>query len=333
MLTGSCLRSANILQCESNMALPQINPQSKIYVAGHRGMVGSAMVRLLEKKGFENIVVRTRAELDLCDQAQVNQFFKAEKPEFAFIAAAKVGGILANQSAPTEFLYENLMIATNTIRAAAENGTEKLLFLGSSCIFPKFADQPLREESMLSGALEPTNEAYAIAKIAGLKLAEYFNKQHGKRFISAMPPNLYGYGDNFHLENSHVIPGLMRRMHEAKLAGAPVFTAWGTGTPLREFMFVDDLAEGCFFLLQHYEDALFMNVGSGEETTILELVHALAEVIGYTGKIEFDSTKPDGTPRKVMDSSRVRRLGWRHQVSLREGLKVTYNWFLQNHVS
>ena len=293
-------------------------------------MVGSAMVRLLLKKGFENIVLRTRAELDLSSQAQVNHFFKTEKPEFAFIAAAKVGGILANQNAPTEFLYENMMIAANTIRAAAENGTEKLLFLGSSCIFPKFAEQPLREESMLSGALEPTNEAYAIAKIAGLKLAEYYNKQHGKRFISAMPPNLYGYGDNFHLENSHVIPGLMRRMHEAKLANAPVFTAWGTGAPLREFMFVDDLAEGCFFLLQNYEDSLFMNVGSGEEISIRELVRSLAEVIGYQGKIEFDSTKPDGTPRKIMDSSRIHKMGWRHQISLKEGLKRTYEWFSQN---
>ena len=289
------------------------------------------MVRLLLKKGFENIVLRTRAELDLSSQAQVNHFFKTEKPEFAFIAAAKVGGILANQNAPTEFLYENMMIAANTIRAAAENGTEKLLFLGSSCIFPKFAEQPLREESMLSGTLEPTNEAYAIAKIAGLKLAEYYNKQHGRRFISAMPPNLYGYGDNFHLENSHVIPGLMRRMHEAKLANAPIFTAWGTGAPLREFMFVDDLAEGCFFLLQNYEDALFMNVGSGEEISIRELVRYLAEVIGYQGKIEFDSTKPDGTPRKIMDSSRIHKMGWRHKIKLKEGLTLTYEWFLKNH--
>jgi GDP-L-fucose synthase len=304
-----------------------MNPESKIYVAGHRGMVGAAMVRLLKREGFSNMVTRTHAELDLTRQAQVDEFFKIEKPEYAFIAAAKVGGILANKNSPTEFLYDNIMIASNTLKAAAENGVEKLLFLGSSCIFPKFAEQPIREDSILTGALEPTNEAYAIAKIAGLKLAEYYHQQHGKRFISAMPPNLYGYGDNFDVQNSHVIPGLMRRLHEAKLANEPEFVAWGTGTPLREFMFVDDLAEGCFYLLQNYEEATFVNVGSGEEVSIRDLVHILAKVIGYAGQIKFDSTKPDGTPRKIMDSGRIHALGWKHKISLKDGLEKTYAWY------
>ena len=307
-----------------------MNPQSKIYIAGHRGMVGAAMVRLLKKQGFQNILTRTHTELDLTRQAEVEKFFQQEKPEYVFVAAAKVGGIIANRNDPTGFLYDNLMIAANVIHAAAQAETEKLLFLGSSCIFPKMAEQPIRETSILTGALEPTNEAYAIAKIAGLKLTEYYNRQHGKRFISAMPPNLYGYGDNFHLENSHVIPGLMRRLHEAKQAGDAEFTAWGTGTPLREFMFVDDLAEGCFYLLQNYEEPLFMNVGSGEEISIRDLVHLLAEIVGYEGKIHFDASKPDGTPRKLMDSSRIHHLGWKHRTSLREGLKLTYEWYLKS---
>jgi GDP-L-fucose synthase len=307
-----------------------MNPESKIYVAGHRGMVGAAMVRLLKREGFTNIVTRTHAELDLTRQSLVEDFFKAEKPEFVFVAAAKVGGILFNQSAPTEFLYDNFMIAANIMHAAAEHGTEKLLFMGSSCVFPKFAEQPIKESSLLTGALEQTNEGYAVGKIAGLKLAEYYNRQHKKRFISAMPPNMYGYGDNFDLQNSHVIPGLMRRMHEAKLAKAPEFVAWGTGTPMREFMFVDDLAAGCLFLLQNYEEPTFINVGSGEEISIRDLVHVLARVIGYEGKISFDTSKPDGTPRKIMDSSRIHQLGWKHQISLIEGLKLTYEWFLKN---
>ena len=308
----------------------KIDLNSKIYVAGHRGMVGAAMVRLLQKKGFTNIVTRTHAELDLTRQAEVEQFFKNEKPEYVFVAAAKVGGIIANRDAPTEFLYDNLMIATNVIHSAASSGVEKLLFLGSSCIFPKFAPQPIQESSILTGALEPTNEAYAIAKIAGLKLTEYYNRQHKKRFISAMPPNLYGYGDNFHLLNSHVIPGLLRRMHESKLNGLSEFQAWGTGSPLREFMFVDDLAEGCFYLLENYEEAEFINVGSGEEVTIKELVHLIAEVVGFNGKITFDTSKPDGTPRKLMDSTRIHNLGWRHRTPLSEGLKLAYQWYLEN---
>jgi len=293
-------------------------------------MVGAAMVRLLTKKGFKNIITRSHSELDLTRQKDVEDFFKKEQPEYVFIAAGRVGGIIANRNHPTEFLYDNLMIASNVIHSAASFPVKKLLFLGSSCIFPKFAEQPIKESSILTGALEPTNEGYAIAKIAGIKLAEYYNRQHGKPFISAMPPNLYGIGDNFHPEHSHVIPGLMRRLHESKVSGAPVFTAWGTGSPLREFMLVDDLAEGCFFLMENYGEAGLVNVGSGEEVTIKELVHALADVVGYRGKIEFDSTKPDGTPRKLMDSSKIHVLGWRHHTSLREGLKIAYDWYLSS---
>ncbi len=290
-------------------------------------MVGSAMLRLLQGKGFTNILTRSHDELDLTRQEKVEQFFKKEKPDYVFVAAGRVGGIIANKNAPTEFLYDNLMIASNVIHTAAKQDVKKLLFLGSSCIYPKFAEQPIQEDSMLTGALEPTNEGYALAKIAGIKLAEYYNRQHGKRFISAMPPNLYGIGDNFHLENSHVIPGLMQRLHEAKIKNQPVFTAWGTGTPLREFMFVDDLADGCFFLMENYEDPGLVNVGSGEEVSIKELVLILAETVGYKGRIMFDTSKPDGTPRKLMDSSKIRSMGWKHRTVLRDGLKVAYQWF------
>lgn len=308
-----------------------LTPESKIYVAGHRGMVGSAMVRLLQKKGFRKVVTRTSVELNLTRQSDVEAFFKKEKPDFVFVAAAKVGGILANRDDPTKFLYDNLMIASNVIHAAAEEGVEKLLFLGSSCVFPKHAEQPLRESSLLSGPLEPTNEAYAIAKIAGLKLTEYYNRQLSRRFISAMPPNLYGFGDNFHPDQSHVIPGLIRRMHEAKIKSAPRFQAWGTGSPLREFMFVDDLADACLFLLENYETPTFINVGSGEEITIRDLVQEIAKVVGYTGKLEFDSDMPDGTPRKIMDSSKIHSMGWKHKTSLQDGLKKTYQWYVENH--
>ncbi len=290
-------------------------------------MVGSALVRLLQGKGFTNIITRSHDELDLTRQEKVEQFFKKEKPEYVFVAAGRVGGIIANKNSPTEFLYDNLMIASNVIHTAAKQDVKKLLFLGSSCIYPKFAEQPIQEDSMLTGALEPTNEGYALAKIAGIKLAEYYNRQYGKRFISAMPPNLYGIGDNFHLENSHVIPGLMRRLHEAKNSNQPVFTAWGTGAPLREFMFVDDLADGCFFLMENYEAPGLVNVGSGEEVSIKELVLMLAETVGYKGRIVFDTSKPDGTPRKLMDSSKIRSMGWKHCTALRDGLKVAYQWF------
>jgi len=310
--------------------MKSIDPSAKFFVCGHRGMVGSAMVRLLQKKGFKHIITRTRQELDLTRQERVEEFFKKEQPDYVFVAAGRVGGIVANRNSPTEFLYDNLMIASNVIHTAAQLPLKKLLFLGSSCIFPKFAEQPMKESSILTGALEPTNEGYALAKIAGIKLAEYYNRQHGKPFISAMPPNLYGIGDNFHLENSHVIPGLMRRLHEAKTANIPCFTAWGTGSPLREFMFVDDLAEGCFFLMENYNEPGFINVGSGEEVSIRELVFLLADIVGYKGTIAFDASKPDGTPRKLMDSTKIHRLGWKHKTSLRDGLKAAYQWYLEN---
>jgi len=306
-----------------------MNQSEKIYVAGHRGMVGSAIIRELRKQGYQNIVFRSSQELDLSQQTKVEQFFKEERPASVVLAAAKVGGILANSEQPTEFLYQNLMIASNVIHAAATAGVEKLLFLGSSCIYPKFAAQPLQEESLLTGALEPTNEAYAIAKIAGLKLTEYYNRQHGKKFISAMPSNLYGPEDNYHPDHSHVIPGLIRRFHEAKINNAPVVKVWGTGTPLREFLYVDDLAEACVFLLGSYQGAQFLNVGSGQEVTIQNLAQLIAKTVGFSGSVQFDASKPDGTPRKVMDSSKIQQLGWKSKTSLDEGLKKAYESFLQ----
>jgi GDP-L-fucose synthase len=301
---------------------------SKIYVAGHRGMVGSAILRALKAKGFGNLIYATSAELDLKDTVKVNRFFEKEQPEYVFVAAAKVGGILANDTYPADFLYDNLMIQNNVIHAAYENKVEKLLFLGSSCIYPKLAPQPIREDSLLSGYLEPTNEAYAIAKIAGIKLCQAYHKQHGCRFISAMPTNMYGYGDNYHPQNSHVLPALLRRFHEAKVDNKPEVAIWGSGKPLREFMFSDDLAEACVFLMEKYEDPQLINVGTGEEISIFELAKLIAEVVGYEGKITFDSTKPDGTPRKLMDSSRLHALGYRHKVSLREGIGFTYEDYL-----
>ena len=302
--------------------------KDKIYVAGHRGMVGSAVVNELKKQGFQNIVFRTSNDLDLTQQSQVVSFFSEEKPNYVVLAAAKVGGILANSEHPTEFLYQNLMIASNVIHAAAESGVEKLLFLGSSCIYPKFAPQPLKEESLLSGSLEPSNEAYAIAKIAGLKLAQYYNSQHGKKFISAMPCNLYGIGDNYHPDQSHVIPGLIRRFHEAKIENKKEVLVWGSGTPLREFLYVDDLAEACVFLLKNYENSQFLNVGSGEEITIKNLAQLIAKTVGYLGNIQFDSSKPDGTPRKVMDSGKIQKLGWKSKTPLELGLKKAYESFI-----
>lgn len=303
--------------------------ESKIYIAGHRGMVGSALVRELQKQGYENLVFRNSSELNLTEQSKVDQFFKEEKPTHVVLAAAKVGGILANSEQPTEFLYQNLMIASNVIHAAAVNGVEKLLFLGSSCIYPKFAPQPLKEESLLTGALEPTNEAYAIAKIAGLKLTEYYNRQYGKKFISAMPSNLYGVGDNYHPDHSHVIPGLIRRFHEAKVKELPEVLVWGSGTPLREFLNVDDLSQACVYLLKNYSDPQFLNIGSGDEISIKDLSMMIANTIGYTGKISFDSTKPDGTPRKVMDSGKIKQLGWSSKTTLNQGLKTAYESFLE----
>lgn len=305
-----------------------MNKDSKIYVAGHRGMVGSAIYRALQREGYNNLVAATSSELDLKNTIAVDEFFKEHKPEYVFLAAAKVGGIYANNTYPADFLYDNLMIQNNVIETSFRYKVEKLLFLGSSCIYPKFATQPLKEESLLSGYLETTNEAYAIAKIAGIKLCQAYHKQHGSRFISAMPTNMYGYGDNYHPENSHVLPALLRRIHEAKENDAEEVIIWGTGTPLREFMFADDLGAACLFLMHRYEKPDIINVGTGEEVSILELAHTIAEVVGFKGTIGFDKTKPDGTPRKLMDSSRLHSLGFHHQTSLKEGITITYQDFL-----
>ena len=302
----------------------------KVYVAGHRGMVGSAISRCLTAKGYTNLLTASSKELDLRDSLAVNEFFQTHRPQYVFLAAAKVGGILANDTYPAEFLYDNLMIEANVIHAAHTYGVKKLLFLGSSCIYPKFAPQPIPEDSLLTGLLEPTNEAYAIAKIAGIKLCQAYHKQYGSRFISAMPTNMYGYGDNYHPQNSHVLPALIRRFHEAKVENRPEVTIWGSGKPLREFMFSDDLAEACVFLMETYEDPQLINVGTGEEVSILELANLIKEVVGYEGTITFDSTKPDGTPRKLMDSSRLHALGFRHKTSLKKGLEKTYQDFLNN---
>jgi GDP-L-fucose synthase len=297
---------------------------SKIFVAGHRGMVGSAIVRKLKSLGFENIITRTSSELDLRNQAAVNDFFVKEKPAYVILAAARVGGILANNTYRAQFIYDNLIIESNVIHAAHTESVRKLLFLGSSCIYPKMAEQPMKEEALLTGLLEPTNEPYAIAKIAGIKLCEAFRDQYGSNFISAMPTNLYGPGDNYDLEKSHVIPAMIRKFHEGKINNSPTVTIWGSGSPLREFMFVDDLADACLFLMQEYNGKLFLNVGTGEEVTIKDLALLIKEVTGYNGEIVFDSTKPDGTPRKLMDSSRLHALGWKPSTSLKDGLTRTY---------
>lgn len=306
-----------------------MNLTSKIYVAGHRGMVGSAIVRSLQKKGYHHLVLATHKDLDLRNPTQVNQFFEQEKPTYVFLAAAKVGGIYANDTYPADFLYDNLMIEANVIHAAYQQNVTKLLFLGSSCIYPKLAEQPIKEESLLSGYLESTNEAYAIAKIAGIKLCQAYHKQYGCRFISAMPTNMYGLGDNYHPQNSHVLPALIRRFHEAKISGKDKVIIWGSGNPLREFMFSDDLAEACIFLMQRYEDPALINVGTGEEISILELAHLIAKIIGFDGAIEFDRTKPDGTPRKLMDSKKLLTLGFKYRIPLAEGIQKTYIDFVQ----
>jgi GDP-L-fucose synthase len=305
-----------------------MNKTDKIFVAGHRGMVGSAIIRKLNKEGFNNIITKTSSELDLRNQEGVNIFFEIEKPEYVFLAAAKVGGILANNTFKAEFLYDNLMIESNIIDAAYKNGVKKLLFLGSSCIYPKMAPQPLKEEYLLSGLLEPTNEPYAIAKIAGIKLCEYYREQYGCNYISLMPTNLYGPNDNYDLQNSHVLPALIRKFHTAKVTGAPSVTLWGTGSPKREFLYVDDLANACFHLMLHYNEKQFLNIGTGEDLAIIELAELIKNVIGYNGEIIWDSTKPDGTPRKLMDVSKAHALGWKHEIGLEEGIKKTYSNFL-----
>lgn len=305
---------------------------SRIFVAGHRGLVGSAIVRKLQAEGCANLITRTRDQLDLLDQAAVHQFFRSEKIEYAIVAAARVGGIFANATQQADFLYENLVIATNTIHAAFEAKTEKLLFLGSSCIYPRLAPQPMREDALLTGPLESTNEGYALAKIAGLKLCEHYQRQYGRRFISAMPTNLYGPGDNFHPMNSHVIPGMMRRFHEAKISGASAVTVWGSGEPQREFLHVDDLADALHLFMMRYEEPVTVNIGSGEEVTIRELAETMKDVVEFEGAIRFDTTKPDGPPRKALDSSRIFALGWKPKHNLRDGLRSTYAWALENGV-
>ena len=303
---------------------------SKIYVAGHRGMVGSAIVRNLKSKGHQYIVTRTSKELDLRNQAAVNTFFAAEKPDYVFLAAAKVGGIQANNTFRADFLYDNLMIQANIIHAAATEKVTKLMFLGSSCIYPKMAPQPLKEEYLLTGSLEQTNEPYAIAKIAGIKLCEYYRSQYGCNFISVMPTNLYGIGDNYDLNNSHVLPALIRKMHEAKINNADEVVVWGTGTPKREFLYADDLAEACTYLMNNYNEKELINIGTGEDLSIKQLAILVKDLIGFEGPLVFDETKPDGTPRKLMDVSKVHSRGWKHSIELKEGIQLAYNDFLQN---
>jgi GDP-L-fucose synthase len=304
--------------------------REKIYIAGHRGMVGSAIVRALKKAGHTQIIGRTSEELDLRDSAAVKEFFAQEKPTYVIMAAARVGGIHYNSTAPYDFIYDNLIMSTNVIEAARQSKVKKLLFLGSSCIYPKLAPQPIKESSLLTGPLEVTNEAYALAKIAGIKLCTFARQQYGADFISAMPCNLYGPGDNFSLENSHVLPAIIRKMNEAKLRGDAVVKLWGTGLPLREFLHVDDLAQACLLLMDKYSEPGTINMGSGQEVTIQALAETVAMVVGYHGKLEFDKSKPDGTPRKIMDNSRIQALGWTPKISLKQGIQEVYQWYLWN---
>lgn len=307
-----------------------MNLDAKIYVAGHRGLVGSAIVRNLEAKGYKNIICRTHKELDLTNQEAVRRFFEEEKPEYVFLAAAKVGGIHANNTYPADFIYDNLMIQNNVIKAAHDFKVKKLLFLGSTCIYPKMAPQPIKEEYLLIGSLEETNEAYAVAKIAGLEMCKFFKRQYGDNFISCMPTNLYGPNDNFDLKNSHVLPALIRKFHEAKINNSEVVEVWGTGTPLREFLYVDDMADACVFLMQNYDGEQHVNIGTGEEVSIKELAETVKEVVGFKGELVFNTDMPDGTPRKLTTVDKLHRLGWKHKVSLNEGIKLAYNWFLEN---
>lgn len=303
---------------------------SKIYIAGHKGLVGSAIVRKLQEDHYENLIFRTSKELDLRNYNAVEDFFKSEKPEYVFLSAAKVGGIWANSTRPAEFIYDNLMIEANIIHNAYKYGVKKLLFLGSSCIYPKLAPQPLKEEYLLTGELEPTNSAYAMAKITGIEMCRAYNKQYGTNYISVMPTNLYGPNDNFDLDSSHVLPALIRKFHEAKLHHASEVVIWGTGTPVREFLHVDDLAEACLYLMENYNDAGIVNIGCGEGITIKELALLIQEVIGFEGKLVFDTSKPDGTPVKINDISKLKSLGWQPRISLPQGIADTYQWYLQN---
>jgi len=310
-----------------------MNKKDKIYIAGHRGMVGSAIVRKLKSEGFDNIVTRGSKELDLKEQSAVREFFAKEKPDHVVLAAAKVGGIQANNVYRAQFLYENLMIQNNVIHSAYENGVQKLLFLGSSCIYPKMAPQPLKEESLLTGLLEQTNEPYAIAKIAGIKMTESYRRQYGVNYISAMPTNLYGPNDNYDLNNSHVLPALIRKFHTAKITNAPSVEVWGTGSPMREFLHVNDLADACYFLLQNYNDELFVNIGTGEDLSIKALAEMIKDIVGFTGELKWNTEKPDGTPRKLMDVSRLQNLGWKHKIGLREGITSVYAEFAKSELA
>lgn len=303
---------------------------SKIYVAGHRGMVGSAIVKSLEEKGYHNIVVRTRDELDLTRQEQVEKFFKEEKIDYVFLAAAKVGGILANSQYPADFMYENMMIEFNIIKSAMDNKVKKLLFLGSSCIYPRMAPQPIKESYLLTGELEKTNEAYALAKIAGLKYCEYLNKQYATNFISVMPTNLYGPNDNYHPTNSHVLAALLQKMHLAKINGEKEVVIWGSGKPMREFLYSADLADACIFLMNHYQESETVNIGTGKEISIADLAYLIKDIVGYEGNLVFDQSMPDGTPRKLLDVSKLEKMGWTHKISLRDGIRLAYEDYLKN---
>lgn len=307
-----------------------MDKNGKIYVAGHRGMVGSAIVRALEKNGYHNIVTRTHKELDLTRQDAVEAFFEEEKPDYVFLAAAKVGGIVANNEAPADFLYENMILEMNVIHSAFKNNVKKLMFLGSSCIYPRMCPQPIKEEYLLTGSLEQTNEAYALSKISGLKYCEYLNRQYHTDYISVMPTNLYGPNDNYHPAHSHVLPALIRRFHEAKVDNLPYVTCWGTGKPLREFLYVDDLADACVFLMNNYSGNETVNLGTGKELTIKELTELVAKVIGYTGEIRWDFSKPDGTPRKLLNVSKLESLGWHYKTELEDGIRLSYQDFLTN---
>ena len=310
--------------------MPQLRTDSRVYVAGHTGLVGSAILRQLEREGFSRVQTATREQLDLRDQAAVTYWFRANRPEFVFLVAGTVGGILANSTRPAEFIYDNMMIHATVVHAAHQFKATKLLYLGSSCIYPRECPQPIKEEYLLTGELEPTNESYALAKIAGIKLCQAYRRQYSCDFISGMPTNLYGINDNFDLTSSHVLPALLRKFHDAKLAGNPEVVVWGTGTPKREFLHVDDLAEACLFLMRHYDQGLHINIGTGVDLSIAELARTIGEVVYPGARIVFDTTKPDGTPRKLLDVSRLQQLGWRHRIELREGIESTYRWFLES---
>ncbi len=312
------------------MSMSTIPRDARIYVAGHRGLVGSAILRQLEQQGFTQLMTATRQELDLRQQAAVEAWFRSHRPQYVFLVAGTVGGILANSSRPAEFIYDNMMIHGTVVHAAHRYGARKLLYLGSSCIYPRECPQPIREESLLTGPLEPTNEPYALAKIAGIRLCQAYRRQYGCNFISAMPTNLYGPYDNFDLESSHVIPALIRKLHEAKLAGRREVVVWGTGRPRREILHVDDLAAGCLFLMEHYDDELHINLGTGEDLSIRELAELIAEIVHPRAELVFDTSKPDGTPRKLLDVERIHQLGWKHRIDLRRGIADTYRWFVAN---